>query len=176
MNKLQIDKDCIIELTELDYEIEIIKNCQLKLIINDSNKSHLKMLIKDCNVDIDLILNNNSDLLINQLGIDSSINYHILMNDNSKLFVVDSIMSFKESINTIKIIHEGNNSNTRFYTNGINLENNKMYYYLDGIISKNVNGVFLEENSKIINIMTGDSKILPNLVVDTKEVIANNSA
>ena len=35
---------------------------------------------------------------------------------------------------------------------------------------------YLEETSKIINLSDGDSKIIPNLIIDTKEVIANHSA
>ena len=173
MNKLLIEKDSIIDIKDKEYDIEIINNCHLKL--NVLNSSEIKILIKS-NVKIEIVLEENINLLINQLGINSSIDYIITLKEKSKINVIDSIISSVDSINNIKIIHKGNNSETKFYTNGINISNNKMYYYLDGIINKDIKGVFLVENSKIINYQNGDSKIIPNLIVDTKEVNANHSA
>lgn len=176
MNKIQIDKDSILKLEELEYEIEIKENCQVQLETLKNQSTKIRLLVKSSKIKVVLQLEENSNLLINQLGIDSSIDYEVHLKENSILFCVDSILSRVDSVNKIKLIHEGNNCQTRFYTNGVNLENNKMYFYLDGVIPKNSLGVFLEENSKIMNDKEGDSKIIPNLIIDTKEVVANHSA
>ena len=68
------------------------------------------------------------------------------------------------------------NNNSTIYTNGINLENNKLYFNLNGIVTKDSINSVLTENSTIINMDDGDSKIIPNLIIDTKEVSANHSA
>ena len=175
MNKIIIEKDINLILNKNEYEIEIINNSNINLSINNKEVKII-MLIKNSNININLIVNDNNKLIINSLGINSCINYNVNIKNNCNLLIVDSILSKIDSINKIKLIHEGSNSITKFYTNGINLDNNKMYFYLDGIISKNCLNVYLEENSKIINNKDGDSKIIPNLIVDTKEVIANHSA
>ena len=102
--------------------------------------------------------------------------YNIIQNNNTNLYIVSSIINKDDSINNIDIKHIGNNNNTRFYTNGINLDNNKLYFNINGIVNKNIVNGYLEENSKIINMSDGDSKIIPNLIIDTKEIIANHSA
>ena len=173
MNKIQIEKDTILELNNQENEINITKNCNIKFKVFGVCK--IKLLIK-ANVKIEIQLEKKANLLVNQLGINSSIDYLVNLDCESKLFVVDSILSEKDCINHIKLIHNGNNCETKFYTNGINYGNNKMYFNLDGVIPKDLQGTFLEENSKIINCLDGDSKIIPNLIIDTKEVIANHSA
>ena len=64
----------------------------------------------------------------------------------------------------------------KLYANGINLDNNKCYFLIDGIIKKEACGVKLLESSKIINIKNGDSKIVPNLIVDNQDIVANHAA
>ena len=174
MNKLNIDTKEFYKDIDNDYEIEINKDLDINLkIIKDSN---ILILVKNSNVKIKIELLDNIKLVINQLGIDSSVDYDIIVNNNSNLMIVDSILTKVDSINNINIIHKGNNSLTNFYTNGINLDKNKLYFNLNGVIEKNSLNSELNENSKIINIKDGDSLIIPNLIVDTKEVIANHSA
>jgi len=176
MNKIQIDKDKIINLENDEYQLVINHDCNIEFIVNKNINSKVSILVKSSNINIKILLESNSSLIINQLGFDSSINYDVNINNNSNLYVVDSIISKVDSINNINLSHKGNNSEIRFYTNGINLENKKMYYNVNGIISKDISDVYLEENSKIINIKDGDSKIIPNLIVDSKDISANHSA
>ena len=176
MNKIQIDKDKIINLEDDEYQLVINHDCNIEFIVNKTINSKVSILVKSSNINIKILLESNSSLIINQLGCDSSINYDVNINNNSNLYVVDSIISKVDSINNINLSHKGNNSEIKFYTNGINLDNKKMYYNVNGIISKDISDVYLEENSKIINIKDGDSKIIPNLIVDSKDISANHSA
>ena len=175
MNKIQIDKDKIIELIDDEYVLIINNNCHITLNINNNINSKLSILIKNSHVKINLLIKDNSNLIINQLAFCSSIDYDVHI-DSSNLYVVDSIISNTDSINNINLYHDKDNSNIRFYTNGINLRNNKMYFNINGVISKDIKEVYLEENSKIINLKEGDSKIIPNLIVDSKDISANHSA
>lgn len=176
MNKIFVDSENYsLEVIEDTYLI-IDKNTNLDIKLRDNNKKKLIILIKNSIVKINIDLCDNSYLIVNSLGIDSSINYELSLHNNSSIEVVDSILSKIDSINNINICHNGNNSKTNFWTNGVNLDNNKMFFNINGIIKRDCLNNYLDENSKIINLKNGDSKIVPNLIIDTKEVIANHEA
>ncbi len=177
MNKIKVEKDNFsLELENTDYIIEIEKECKIKIIENKDITSNISFLIKNSKVDISLEIRENSNIVINSLGFDSSVNFDIFADRNSNLKIVDSIITKIDSINNITINQKGDYSSVLVYSNGINLGSNKLYFKMDGIIEKTRFGVYLDENSKIINCMDGDSKIIPNLIIDTKEVVANHSA
>lgn len=179
MNKIIIDTkeyNLIIK-DDLLYEIDNIdNNTNININIEKNVNGKINILIKNSLVNININLCENSNLIINQLGINSSINITSKLSSNSNLEYIDSIISDIDSINDIKIIQDGENSKCIFLTNGINLSSNKLFFTIDGIIKKNSINSYLEENSKIINIHDGNSKIIPNLIVDNKDVIANHSA
>ena len=175
MNKIIIDTQKYnLELIE-DVYLDIRSNSIIDLKLN-KEKINLVILNKDKDVSINLEMLDNTSITINSLGINGNINYNIIQNNNTNLLIVSSILTKTNSINDININQIGNNNTTKFYTNGINLENNKLYFNINGIINKNLNNCYLDEVSKIINLGLGDSKIIPNLIIDTKEVIANHSA
>ena len=60
--------------------------------------------------------------------------------------------------------------------NGVNVDKNKLYFTIDGIIKEKLNNITCNQNSKIINFSEGDSKIIPNLIIDSNDIIANHSA
>ena len=151
MNKIKVEKDNFsLELENTDYIIEIDKECKIKIIENKNITSNISFLIKNSKVDISLEIRENSNIVINSLGLDSSVNFDILADRNSNLALVDSIITKIDSINNITINQKGDYSSVLVYSNGINLGSN--------------------------NCMDGDSKIIPNLIIDTKEVVANHSA
>ena len=175
MNKIIIDRDnYILDIYENSF-IEIKINSKIKINLLNDDLS-LIMFSKNNNIEVNFEIKDNQKLVINSLGIDSSINYNIVVHNNNYLYITESILTNKDSINNINIKELGNNSNTYFYTNGINLSNNKLYFNINGIVNKKCFNINLVENSKIINIKDGDSKIIPNLIIDSKEVIANHSA
>jgi len=174
MNKIIIDTDKY----DLDIKEDLLIEIKKDTIININSEDNNNIIIYSNNNKVKIIINlfDNSNLIINSLGINSSIDYNVNLNNNNYLLVVDSILSKIDSLNNINIISNGNDSKVYFYTNGINLSNNKLYFNLDGIVTKESHNAYLEENSKIININDGDSKIVPNLIIDSKDVVANHSA
>ena len=117
-----------------------------------------------------------SNLTINQLGVNSSISCNSNLKFNSTIRYAGSILTNTSSLNDFKINHLESNSNSSFILSGINASNSKFYYNIDGKIDKDAINSKLDESSKIINFSDGDSKIVPNLIVDNNEVIANHSA
>ena len=178
MNKICIDtRNYSLELKNSDtYFLESLNNTNINIQVLENTNAILFLLCKNNTVNIDINIKKNSYLTINQLGIDSSINYNFAIQDFSHLFLVDSILTQEDSLNNIIIKHQGVSCQSEVFTNGINLANNKLHFKLDGIIPKKSINSTLSENSKIINFQNGDSKIIPNLVIDTKEVVANHSA
>ena len=176
MNKIIVDtREFNLNLDEYLF-LDIKRDSIINIKINNDKLNKLLIFTKNNKVIINIKINDNGNLEINNLGINSCIDYNINIMNNSNLVIVDSILSELDSINNINIKNIGNNNNSLIYTNGINLSNNKLYFNLNGnVIKDSINSV-ITENSKIINIQDGDSKIVPNLIIDTKEVIANHSA
>ena len=179
MNKISIDtKTYNLDIKDNDvYIIEVIENnTDINISILEEKSAKICLFISKSVVKVNINLSKNSSLLINQLGINSSIDYSSNLLYQSNLLVVDSILTNVDSINRIDINHKESNSICKFITRGINLSNNKFYFLINGIINKDSFNVTLDENSRIININNGESKIIPNLIVDNKEVVANHSA
>ena len=176
MNKIIIDTNEYNLELKSDLYLDIRSDSIINLKVIDNNKINILVYNNFKNVTINLEMFDNTNMEINSLGINSNINYKIIQNSNTSLKVISSIITKVDSINNININHSGNDNKTIFYTNGINLAKNKLYFNLNGVINKDLINCYLDENSKIINLDSGDSLIIPNLIIDTKEVIANHSA
>lgn len=177
MNKIYIDKAIYeLKIKKNDfYSLEITQNTNLKLKILANLQVTFNILITNSQVNIDLEILTNSKVTINQLGINSSCNISVKLIDNSYLTYYYSLLTKTNSLNKIEF-NLLNNATCNFFSNAINLNNSKVYFTIDGKILKETNNVTLCENSKIINLSDGDSKIIPNLIVDSKEVLASHSA
>ena len=97
-------------------------------------------------------MKDNSHLEINNLGINASIDYDILIHNECHLILVDSILSKKDSINNLNINNIGENNYSKIYTNGINLENNKLYFQINGIVSKDCKNSIQPLKYKILSL------------------------
>jgi Fe-S cluster assembly scaffold protein SufB len=56
------------------------------------------------------------------------------------------------------------------------MDNNKLFFNINGIVPKNLHNITCNQSSKIINFKDGNSKIIPNLIIDSNDIIANHSA
>ena len=178
MNKIIIDTnnfDLIIKENN-NYSIEILKSTNLNIETDSNIFSKITILSQDLDLNIKINKNKNSKLSINQLGINTNNNIKLYLNKNSNIEYVNSILTEKDSINIIDICHLKSDSLSKIIFNGINSNNKKFYLTMNGIILKESINCQLEENSRIINLTNGDSKIIPNLIINNKEVIANHSA
>lgn len=178
MNKIVIDTkefNLIIDKNE-NYSLEITNTQVLNIKVLANITSKVTVLIPETNININLELEANSNLLINQLSIDNNLNLDINLLENSNLQYIISFLSSNDSLNNITINHKESNSHSKVVANAVNLSKHKLYLSMNGIIPKISLNCFLEENSKIINLNNGDSKIIPNLIIDNKEVVANHSA
>ena len=179
MNKIYIDTnhyELVIKEDTTYYLVNNKDNLELNIKVLENRKGIVYLETIKNKVTIQSEIEYNGTLTINSLGINTSISSNIDLCKNAKLKFVNSILSYIDSINNIKINHLGENSISEYFANGVNLGQEKFYFIIDGIINKECNGVSLSENSNIINIKDGDSKIIPNMIIDNHDVMANHSA
>ena len=173
MNKILIDTkeyDLIIDESD-SYSLEILESSKINIIVKKDINAKISILITNKDLLINLKLEENSNLVVNQLLLDTSMN----LNKFSNIKYVASFLSSLDLDNIININHE-ETSTSKVIINGVNLKN-KFYLTMNGIIPKNSSNSILEESSKIINLDNkSDSKIIPNLIIDNKDVVANHSA
>ena len=148
---------------------------KLDILVKENINSKI-IIISSSNYDINIKLENNSSLLVNSLNKDNSVNVNISLLDNSSITYNHSVLANIDSINYFNIKHLSNSSNSVINNNGINKNKNKLFFTIDGIIPKKLTNIICNQNSKIINYNKGNSKIIPNLIIDSNDIIANHSA
>ena len=176
MNKIYVDNNEIFIKENKTYFCEIKE--YKKLTINVDKNINSKLVIFSNNINYDLVVNMdiNSNLVINSLNNNVNNNTVINLLENACIEYNYSIINKDDSVNKVCINHLDKNSKSIVYNNGINLENNKLFFEIDGIIKKNIINCEASQYSKIINEKNGNSKIIPNLIIDNNDVCANHSA
>lgn len=148
-----------------DLEINVTKNSNTKLVITGFNNYHLKINVLE-----------NANITINSLNKNNSSNIEINLYYNANIIYNHSVSSNFDSINIFTINHLDNNSKSFITNNGVNLSNNKLFFEINGIIPKDLKDITCNQSSKIINFSNGNSKIIPNLIIDSNDIIANHSS
>ena len=149
--------------TKLDIEVK--ENISSKIVIVSNN-----------NYDVNINLLDNANLTVNSLNKDNSVNVNITLNDKANIIYNHSVLSKLDSINNFNINHLSDSTNSVINNNGINKENNKLFFTINGVIPKKLSNIVCNQSSKIINLKNGNSKIIPNLIIDSHDIIANHSA
>ena len=168
MNKIIVGNDKLPHLIvdkKSDYEIVVNKNVENKLIIMGTSDYNLSVKLEE-----------NSTLIINSINKDNSVNANIHLKKNSKIIYNHSVLARSDSINSFYISHDDNDSTSLLNNNGINLEDSKLFFTIDGVIPKERCNVNCNQSSKILNFKNGNSKIIPNLIIDSNDIIANHAA
>lgn len=176
MNKIIIDsKNIVIKENSvyylkvndnLDYHVKVLSGINSKLVIISENN--------DYNILYDL--EKNSFLTINSLNYNNSVNIIINLNENSCIKYNHSVVNKVDSVNKFVINHLSSNTTSIINNNGINLSENKLFIKIDGNVYGKLTDVNCCQNSKIINYQNGNSKIIPNLLIESNDINASHSA
>ena len=117
------------------------------------------------------------DTIIYHFNINSSCCVYVNLNkENITLNYYYNNINYDDNTYKIIINHNRSNTNSYVYNHGVNVKNNKLHYWVDGVVPKNSNKCNCNQDNQIINIKDGKSKIWPNLLVDNFDVNANHSA
>ena len=68
------------------------------------------------------------------------------------------------------------NTHSEIFNHGVNVYNNKLTYYVDGIVLKSSSKCICNQDNQIINMEDGKSTICPNLLIDNYDVDSNHAA
>lgn len=175
MNKINIENSKIILDKESPYYLNISKNIQLEIKVLKNISTKL-IIVGNSDYQINLILEDNSKLIINSLNKNNNVNIDIHLYQNSSITYNHSILANIDCQNSFSIKHLNDGSTSILNNNGINLSNEKLFFTINGYIPKDLHDISCNQNSRIINYCNGNSKIIPNLIVDSNDIIANHSA
>ena len=140
-----------------------LKMKTLYVIDNNSNKDY-KYKIEEDTIIYHFSINSSSNIEINLVKED--INLHYYYNN----------INYDDNELTINVNHKCNNTHSELYNHGVNVKNNKLTYYVNGIVPKKSSKCICNQDNQIINMNDGKSTICPNLLIDNYDVDSNHAA
>lgn len=157
MNKIDIneEKASTLNINE-DKTIYVLTKSAINKVFNVGKNA--KLTVYHYSID------STSDIKINLNGENANVEYHY------------STISYNDNILKMNINHNSKKTISNVYNHGVNVLENKLSFYINGIIPKNIDGCVCNQENQIINIVNGQSTILPNLLIDNYDVSSSHSA
>ena len=171
INNLVIEEDTELFLnfndTSRDIYIVVEDNICLNIVdisFNTSNK-------------INITLKNDSRVIYNKFSINSGdYIYTLLDGEYSNVVINNSVVNNDDTKMKFVIEHNNTNTSSNLSNHGVNNSSGTLYFNVDSKINRSASLACADQENKIINLVKGDSKILPNLLVDNYDVSASHSA
>ena len=117
------------------------------------------------------------DTIIYHYSIDSSSCVNInLDKEGVNLYYYYNNINYKDNEFNIKVKHNKDNTHSEVFNHGVNVNTNKLTYYVDGIVPKKSSKCICNQENQIINMDNGKSTICPNLLIDNYDVDSNHAA
>ena len=117
------------------------------------------------------------DTIIYHYSIDSSSCVNInLDKEGVNLYYYYNNINYKDNEFKIKVNHNKDNTHSEVFNHGVNVNTNKLTYYVDGIVPKKSSKCICNQDNQIINMDNGKSTICPNLLIDNYDVDSNHAA
>lgn len=133
-------------------------------ILDNNQNSNYKYEIDEDTIIYHFSINSSSKVVVN------------LIKENVSLHYYYNNINYDDNIFKIRVNHKKNNSHSELYNHGVNVYNNKLTYYIDGVVPKRSSGCICNQDNQIINMDDGSSTIWPNLLIDNYDVNSNHSA
>ena len=171
INNLVIEEDTELVFnfndTSRDIYIVVEDNICLNIVdisFNTSNK-------------INITLKNDSRVIYNKFSINSGdYIYTLLDGEYSNVVINNSVVNNDDTKMKFVIEHNNTNTSSNLSNHGVNNSSGTLYFNVDSKINRSASLACADQENKIINLVKGDSKILPNLLVDNYDVSASHSA
>ncbi len=162
---LNLDKDTIIYFIDCDIKLDIVCNRNIKVY----------EYVSYSNINANYIINSNLNL--NIFSVDSSIDNKMNLNvENIKLNYNYSTINDHDNVYNLSVFHNKKNTCSNACNHGININDKKLDFIINGYILKESVNVVCNQDNKIIIMDNNNSSIKPNLFVDNNEISANHSA
>ena len=181
MNKIILDNESSSDITlKEDTILEFnFNDIQKNIVINLDDGVNLTIYDKSNYTRNSICYNtfNNNNVVINKASIDCSDNVMVNINgENTNVEFYNSIINYKDNEYKEVINHISKNSNSSVVNHCVNVNDNMFKFIVDGKIGKDASKTNFKQDNKIINMNSGKSFILPNLIVDNNDIDASHSA
>ena len=180
INDLKIN---VCKSADLDIEIDLKEDSKLNFNINIEKDAKLNLNIltkgKIGKIQYKYTLDENSLCNVFKFQYIDSIKEMIIVNLNKEHaefnYNFKTITNNKETYD-YHIFHNYKNTISNIKNNGVCINNGKSIYQVSSFVPKDVIGCIVNQNNRIINLTDNESKIKPNLYIDSFDVEASHSA
>ena len=141
--------------------------------MNDLNIIYI--LEKNSKLDLNYDIDKNT--IIYNYSVNTSLNINInLVCEGVFVKYYCNVINYDNNIHHVIVKHLVSNTCSYIYCHGVNVDNNSLLFYIDGVIPKGSNKSTNYQDSQIINIKFGKSKIYPNLLIDEFDTSSSHSS
>lgn len=182
MNKLLVNSEEEINNLVIEEDTELVFNFKdtsrdIYIVVEDNICLNIVDISFNTSNKINITLKNDSRVIYNKFSINSGdYIYTLLDGEYSNVVINNSVVNNDDTKMKFVIEHNNTNTSSNLSNHGVNNSSGTLYFNVDSKINRSASLTCADQENKIINLVKGDSKILPNLLVDNYDVSASHSA
>ena len=182
MNKLLVNIEEEINNLVIEEDTELVFNFKdtsryIYIVVEDNICLNIVDISFNTSNKINITLKNDSRVIYNKFSINSGdYIYTLLDGEYSNVVINNSVVNNDDTKMKFVIEHNNTNTSSNLSNHGVNNSSGTLYFNVDSKINRSASLACADQENKIINLVKGDSKILPNLLVDNYDVSASHSA
>lgn len=182
MNKLLVNSEEEINNLVIEEDTELVFNFNdtsrdIYIVVEDNICLNIVDISFNTSNKINITLKNDSRVIYNKFSINSGdYIYTLLDGEYSNVVINNSVVNNDDTKMKFVIEHNNTNTSSNLSNHGVNNSSGMLYFNVDSKINRSASLACANQENKIINLVKGDSKILPNLLVDNYDVSASHSA
>ncbi len=182
MNKLLVNSEEEINNLVIEEDTELVFNFNdtsrdIYIVVEDNICLNIVDIGFNTSNKINITLKNDSRVIYNKFSINSGdYIYTLLDGEYSNVVINNSVVNNDDTKMKFVIEHNNTNTSSNLSNHGVNNSSGMLYFNVDSKINRSASLACANQENKIINLVKGDSKILPNLLVDNYDVSASHSA
>ena len=182
MNKLLVNSEEEINNLVIEEDTELVFNFNdtsrdIYIVVEDNICLNIVDISFNTSNKINITLKNDSRVIYNKFSINSGdYIYTLLDGEYSNVVINNSVVNNDDTKMKFVIEHNNTNTSSNLSNHGVNNSSGTIYFNVDSKINRSASLACADQENKIINLVKGDSKILPNLLVDNYDVSASHSA
>lgn len=182
MNKLLVNSEEEINNLVIEEDTELVFNFKdtsrdIYIVVEDNICLNIVDISFNTSNKININLKNDSRVIYNKFSINSGdYIYTLLDGEYSNVVINNSVVNNDDTKMKFVIEHNNTNTSSNLSNHGVNNSSGALYFNVDSKINRSASLACADQENKIINLVKGDSKILPNLLVDNYDVSASHSA
>lgn len=182
MNKLLVNSEEEINNLVIEEDTELVLNFNdtsrdIYIVVEDNICLNIVDISFNTSNKINITLKNDSRVIYNKFSINSGdYIYTLLDGEYSNVVINNSVVNNDDTKMKFVIEHNNTNTSSNLSNHGVNNSSGTLYFNVDSKINRSASLACADQENKIINLVKGDSKIFPNLLVDNYDVSASHSA